>query len=210
MCPWRRRGSSSPSRSTQLVAVLTGDEPGGGHEVTNAETLGDRPATCSSYHFSYKIGSRSVSLPTWAPDGTRLAYIVRGPEPKGHLHARLMTLNPSTGQSEVVRRDVSDGFWVSWSPDGRWLLIDDWAYHRWLFVSVETSAAVIYQWLGGCLAGAARRARGTRCATRSVEPMLHPGMSPSTEATPGRRRLASPLSPGPCHDELRFAAASIR
>ncbi|KTS40130.1 peptidase S41, partial [Methylobacterium indicum] len=60
-------------------------------------------------------------LPTWSPDGRRLAYILD----RGAVHV----LDPATGADrEVVPpgrfypyRDGS--WWLSWSPDGRWLAL---------------------------------------------------------------------------------------
>ena len=60
-------------------------------------------------------------LPTWSPDGRRLAYI----HDRGAVHV----LDPATGADrEVVPpgrfypyRDAS--WWLSWSPDGHWLAL---------------------------------------------------------------------------------------
>jgi hypothetical protein len=93
-------------------------------------------------------GARNVSVPTWSPDGRRIAFIVRGPEPEGHLRASLVVHDVPTGTTEVIARPVSDAFWASWSPDGRWLLVDDWTRGRWLFVAVDGGRIVPYPSLG--------------------------------------------------------------
>ncbi|AWN49630.1 peptidase S41 [Methylobacterium terrae] len=60
-------------------------------------------------------------LPTWSPDGRRLAYI--------HDRGTVRVLDPATGiDREVVGAGLFypyyDGsWWLSWSPDGRWLAL---------------------------------------------------------------------------------------
>jgi hypothetical protein len=89
-----------------------------------------------------------VEMPTWSPDGGRIAFIVRGPEPRGHRTATLHVYDIARRIHSVVARSVSDAFWASWSPDGRWLLLADWTRNRWLFVAADGSERRPYPWLG--------------------------------------------------------------
>ncbi len=93
-------------------------------------------------------GTRWVEIPTWSPDGRRIAFIVRGPKPDGHRHSELFTYDVVSERKTVVAGDVSDAFWASWSPDGEWLLLDDWTRHRWLFVAADGSQQITYPRLG--------------------------------------------------------------
>jgi hypothetical protein len=54
----------------------------------------------------------------------------------------------TVGFDTVVADPVSDTFWASWSPDGAWLLVDDWTRDRWLFVAADGDRIVPYPWLG--------------------------------------------------------------
>jgi hypothetical protein len=48
----------------------------------------------------------------------------------------------------VVATHISDIWWASWSPDGRWLLVDDWTRDRWLFLARDGSQRISYPRLG--------------------------------------------------------------
>jgi hypothetical protein len=94
------------------------------------------------------VGRRWVETPTWSPDGMRIAFIVRGPGPRGHRRASLHVYDLATRTDSVVANPVSDAFWAAWSPDGRWLLLDDWTRDRWLFVAADGHTRLPYPWLG--------------------------------------------------------------
>jgi hypothetical protein len=94
------------------------------------------------------VGRTWVEVPTWSPDGSHIAFIVRGAGRQGHRTSSLHVYDVSKGIDSVVARLVSDAFWVAWSPDGRWLLMDDWTRNRWLFVAADGSQRVLYPWLG--------------------------------------------------------------
>jgi hypothetical protein len=53
-----------------------------------------------------------------------------------------------TDRDRVIARPVSDAFWAAWSPDGHWLVMDDWTRERWLFVAADGSRRIAYRWLG--------------------------------------------------------------
>jgi hypothetical protein len=93
-------------------------------------------------------GPGRAEFPTWSPDGTRIAFIVRGTEPRAHRRSTLHVYDLSLGIDTVVADPVSDSFWASWSPDGHWLLVDDWTRDRWLFVAAAGEVVVPYPWLG--------------------------------------------------------------
>ncbi len=93
-------------------------------------------------------GRRFVETPTWSPDGRRVAVIVRGGGPQGERTADLVVIEAATGMKSVLAHRVSDAWWASWSPDGEWILVDDWARDRWLFVSADGERSIAYPWLG--------------------------------------------------------------
>ena len=95
------------------------------------------------------VGHRNVSIPTWSPDGTRVAVVVRSLERGGHRTADLIVVDAETGGTSVVDDRVSDMFWASWSPDGRWLLLDDWTRDQWLFLAADGGQRMAYPRLGG-------------------------------------------------------------
>jgi dipeptidyl aminopeptidase/acylaminoacyl peptidase len=94
------------------------------------------------------VGSGIVETPTWSPDGSRLAFIVRGFGRQDHRRSSLHVFDLTLGIDTVVADRVSDTFWASWSPDGAWLLVDDWTRERWLFVAADGDRIVPYPWLG--------------------------------------------------------------
>lgn len=94
------------------------------------------------------VGRRWLEMATWSPDGGRIAFIVRGPGRTGHRTASLHVYDVARRIDSVVARRVSDAFWASWSPDGRWLLVADWTRTRWLFVAADGSERLPYPWLG--------------------------------------------------------------
>jgi dipeptidyl aminopeptidase/acylaminoacyl peptidase len=94
------------------------------------------------------VGTGIVETPTWSPDGSRIAFIVRPPGRQGHRRSRLHVFDLTLGIDAVVADRVSDTFWASWSPDGAWLLVDDWTRDRWLFVGADGDRIVPYPWLG--------------------------------------------------------------
>jgi WD40 repeat protein len=94
------------------------------------------------------VGPRWVEMPTWSPDGTQIAFIVRGLGRSGHRSASLHVYDVDRQVDSVVAHPVSDAFWAPWSPDGDWLLVADWTRNRWLFVAADGSERRPYPWLG--------------------------------------------------------------
>jgi hypothetical protein len=117
----------------------------GGHDPAHAVVVGSPDGRIVD---RVPIGRLWVRMPTWSPDGGRIAFIVRGPEPRGHRTATLHVYDVAQRTHSIVARGVSDAFWASWSPDGRWLLVADWTRDRWLFVAADGTERRPYPWLG--------------------------------------------------------------
>jgi hypothetical protein len=94
------------------------------------------------------VGTRMDSVPSWSPDGKKIAYLVPGSSRRPERNGTLHVYQPSSSKDSIVATDVSDGFWASWSPNGRWLMLQDWTRDRWLFVSVASGRRIAYPWLG--------------------------------------------------------------
>ena len=95
-----------------------------------------------------RIAASWVGMPTWSPDGRRVAFIAQGSQPRSHRTATLHVYDIDLGIDMVVARPVSNARWASWSPDGMWLLVDDWTRRRWLFVAAAGDVQFGYPWLG--------------------------------------------------------------
>lgn len=150
--PWT--GATSPFRDRLRTTEIEWDPEG----RTYAGALGGDPdgaegfvviGTASGKVLTrIPVGRRWVEMPTWSPDGTRIAFIVRGGGRQGHRTASLHVYDVTRRVDHVVARPVSDASWASWSPDGRWLLLADWTRDRWLFVAADGSRRIAYPWLG--------------------------------------------------------------
>jgi dipeptidyl aminopeptidase/acylaminoacyl peptidase len=70
-----------------------------------------------------------ISMVAWSPVARRIAYTTSGfPDPH-----QLFVVLPGGRPVELLREGAHFD-WVTWSPDGRWLLVDDEERERWLLV----------------------------------------------------------------------------
>lgn len=76
----------------------------------------------------------AVSMFTWSPRGHRLAYTTSGfPSP----HQLFVLRSPNREPVKLLSK--ADHFdWVTWSPDNKYLLVDDEPADRWLVIEVYT------------------------------------------------------------------------
>jgi hypothetical protein len=95
-----------------------------------------------------RTGGLGIGMPTWSPDGSRIAFIVQGSGRRSHRNASLHVYDIGLGIDSVVARPVSNARWASWSPDGEWLLVEDWTRKRWLFIAAAGDVQFPYRWLG--------------------------------------------------------------
>jgi hypothetical protein len=77
-----------------------------------------------------------ISMFTWSPVGNRLAYTTSGfPDPH-----ELFILDSPGAEPRLLYKTGADHFdWVTWSPDGKWLLLDEEHHDRWLLVRADRS-----------------------------------------------------------------------
>jgi hypothetical protein len=76
----------------------------------------------------------TISMFTWSPAANRLAYTTSGfPDPH-----ELFVLDSPTAKPRLLYKTGADHFdWVTWSPDGKWLLLDEEHHDRWLLVRAD-------------------------------------------------------------------------
>ncbi|MFN2590698.1 MAG: hypothetical protein ABR518_07995 [Actinomycetota bacterium] len=89
---------------------------------------------------------KADTVPTWSPKASELSYTTANGYPK--QSSVLHVYDPSTGQDVVIRRGVPDSWWVAWSPQGDWMLLDDDGQAEWLFVSRHEGTVVRRDRLG--------------------------------------------------------------
>jgi Tol biopolymer transport system component len=75
-----------------------------------------------------------ISMIAWSPAGDLLAYTTSG-SPDPH---ELFIVGPAEGPRRLYEGPAHFD-WVTWSPDGRWVLIDDEALDRWLLFKPKDS-----------------------------------------------------------------------
>jgi hypothetical protein len=88
-----------------------------------------------------------VSMVAWSPRGHRLAYTTSGfPDPH-----ELFIVNPETWERTRIFASGAPHFdWITWSPDGRWLLLDGDEAGGWRVFSAKTGKqARVLPRLGG-------------------------------------------------------------
>lgn len=120
--PGEERSPAFSPDGRRLVYAAERDGRWGLYEVTPAQ--GDERGFAQATRLverALPTPPGDAFLPTWSPDGRRLAYI----HDRGAVHV----LDPATGADrEVVPPGrfypYADGWWwLSWSPDGRWLAL---------------------------------------------------------------------------------------
>jgi WD40-like Beta Propeller Repeat len=79
-----------------------------------------------------------LSMIAWSPRGRRLAYTTSGfPDPH-----QLFVLDSPTAKPRLLYATGGMHFdWITWSPDGQWLLLDEEHHDRWLLLRTDRSGA---------------------------------------------------------------------
>jgi hypothetical protein len=90
-----------------------------------------------------RLGRGTLYVPTWSPSRDAFAYLV-----SGDTSWRAGVFDVTTGLRTTVATDLSSWWPPAWSPDGRWLLIDDQQHQRWVFAASDGSGTRTYAELG--------------------------------------------------------------
>jgi hypothetical protein len=86
-----------------------------------------------------------ISMFVWSPAGHRLAYTTSG-APAPH---QLLVVDQPTARPRLVFEQGSHFDWVTWSSDGRWLLVDNEAFDAWTVLGATTAKQIELPRLGG-------------------------------------------------------------
>ena len=74
------------------------------------------------------VGSLKPSFPVWSPDGARIAFrgVGRTGAPSAATAGVYVVDVDGTGLHMAIPTGVDTRYWsaASWSPDGRWLVVD--------------------------------------------------------------------------------------
>ena len=87
-----------------------------------------------------------ISMLAWSPAGHRLAYTTSG-APAPH---QLLVIDQPTARPRLAFEQGSHFDWVTWSPDGRWLLVDNEPFDAWTVLGAATAKHLELPRLGGC------------------------------------------------------------
>lgn len=111
---------------------------GGPGEAIVLATAGGNPIRLltSPYH---------ISMFAWSPTGHRLAYTTSG-SPVPH---QLLVVDGPTARPRLVFRQDLHVDWVTWSPDGRWLLVDNPPISAWTLLDAAAGEHLELPRLGG-------------------------------------------------------------
>jgi dipeptidyl aminopeptidase/acylaminoacyl peptidase len=79
-----------------------------------------------------------ISMVAWSPAANRLAFTTSGfPDPH-----QLFVLDTPSAKPRLLYKTGDMHFdWVTWSPDGEWLLLDEEHHNRWLLLRTDGSGA---------------------------------------------------------------------
>ncbi len=86
-----------------------------------------------------------ISMFAWSPTGHRLAYTTSG-APAPH---QLLVVDQPTARPRLAFEQGSHFDWVTWSPDGRWLLVDNQTLDAWTVLGAATAKHIELPRLGG-------------------------------------------------------------
>jgi hypothetical protein len=86
-----------------------------------------------------------ISMLAWSPAGHRLAWTTSG-APAPH---QLLVIDQPTARPRLAFEQGSHFDWVTWSPDGRWLLVDNEAFDAWTVLGAATAEHIELPRLGG-------------------------------------------------------------
>jgi hypothetical protein len=90
-----------------------------------------------------RLGRGTTYTTTWSPSSDAFAYLL-----SGDTSWRAGVFDVATGRRTTVATDLSSWWPPAWSPDGRWLLIDDQQHSRWVFAARDGSETRTYPELG--------------------------------------------------------------
>jgi hypothetical protein len=95
-----------------------------------------------------RLGHGYVSMTTWSPDGSAFAFAVSEPA-KFQDQARAAVFDLRSSSETEIAPGAAPYWPPAWSPDGRWLLVDDDTNQRWVFASRDGTRTQSYPHLGG-------------------------------------------------------------